>query len=359
MLSQGLLGGLLCGAVIAGCGSPNLRDADGSSGVDGGAPPDGSVIADSAVAPPDAGMIEGDAAAPIDAGTGGMDAGSAAADAGVPRPDAGPTTEPIPDAFLASMTYVTANIGRDYAARSEMVAALDRVGDALDARSGPRFIGWQEIGEGDPCGASCEIDALRARFASAQGWDTRHPMGTRPTGGSERVKVPVTSKGANADVRVRAVFASPGWAGVSPTRFVTVVHYPSRNLSVINTHFIAGAWSCRSEVARRRDYWRQAWNVLRAEVATEHDRGRNVVITGDLNRPRAADSCNPAWDPTSVHAGARVIGGAGIDYIFAVPAAPYRFVLARRADGTVQEGSIALGIDSHRAHWVAGRFMPR
>lgn len=357
MLFPGLVGVLLAGLVVAGCGSASLRDLDAASGTDGGAPADAPATADAAP-PPDAGVIEElDAAAPTDAGTGGTDAG--APDAGVFLPDAGPTTEPIPGAYLAAMTYVTANIGRDYAARAEMVAAFDRVGDPIGARSGPRLIGWQEIGEGDPCGASCEIEALRARFAAAQGWDTQHPMGARPSGGSERVKVPVTSKGANADVRVRAVFASPGWAGVSPTRFVTVVHYPSRNLSVLNTHFIAGAWSCRSEVARRRDYWRQAWSVLRAEVAREHDRGRNVVITGDLNRPRAADSCNPAWDPTSVHAGARIIGGAGIDYIFAVPAAPYRFVLERRADGTVERGSITLGIDGHRAHWVAGRFMLR
>ncbi len=173
------------------------------------------------------------------------------------------------------------------------------------------------------------------------------------------MKDPVTSKGSGGATSVRAVFASPGWAGVSPTRFVTVAHYAERNISVLDTHFIAGAWSCRSNVERRRDYWRRAWAVLQSQVAIEHDRGRNVIVTGDLNRPRATNDCNPAWDPTSLHASARVIGGAGIDYIFAVPAAGWRFAYSRRADGSVKRGAIPLGLDGHQAHWVAGRFQRR
>src|SRR5690606_24779327 len=257
------------------------------------------------------------------------------------------------------MTFTTANIGRNYASRARVASVFDRVGDVIGARSGPTFIGWQEIGEGDPCGGSCEIEELRARFRTEGGWETRHPRGTRPDGGSERVKVPVTSRRANDTIGVRAVFASPGWAGVSPTRFVTVAHYANRNVSLINTHLIAGAWSCKSNVERRRDDWRRAWRTLKDEVAREHQRGRNVIVTGDLNRPRGANRCNPAWDPTSLHPQARVIGGAGIDYLFAVPAPGWRFTLARRADGTVKRGTITLGIDGHNAHWVAGRFQLR
>lgn len=335
---------LCCAASLCcalGCGSSHV----GPDGADA-AVPDASIVGEDASmpAPSDAGI---DVVGDLDAALGtdaGSDGGSTPVD---PGPDPG---------FEVEMTYVTANIGRTYDTRAEVAAVFDHIGDVIGARSGPRFLGWQEIGEGDPCGADCEIEALRARFNTESGWETLRPSGTRPDGGSERVKVPVTSKGAGGSTSVRAVFASPGWAGVSPTRFVTVAYYAERNLSLIDTHFIAGAWSCRSEVARRRDYWRRAWGVLRDEVAREHDRGRNVIVTGDLNRPRAANDCNPAWDPTSLHPSARVIGGAGIDYVFAVPAARWSFAYARRADGSVERGTISLGIDSHHAHWVAGRF---
>lgn len=347
---------------VAGC-SASLTGPDDT---------DGAVAARDASARDDARAPSDDDAGPIDdldaatdAATEGEDAAIVVGEDGgpivVPEVDAGgpPPVDPGPDPrFEVEMTYVTANIGRDYATRADVVPVFDRVADVIGRRTGPRYIGWQEISEGDPCGDACEIEILRDRFAESAGWDTRRPTGTRPDGGTERVKVPVTSRGAVVTT-ARAVFASPGWSGVSPTRFVTVVHHADRNVSVLNTHFIAGAWSCRSEVARRRDYWRRAWTVLREEVAREHDRGRNVVVTGDLNRPRATDSCNPDWDPASLHARARVIGGVGIDYVFAVPAEGWSFTVSRRADDTPERGSIHLGIDGHEAHWVAGRFEMR
>ncbi|WP_230469999.1 hypothetical protein [Lujinxingia vulgaris] len=276
-----------------------------------------------------------------------------------PDPDPEPEPEPTVDpAFEAVMTFTTVNIGRNYPNRAAMETVIDRVGDVIGPKNGPNIFGWQEIGAADPCGASCEIEAVRARFRSEWGWQTRRPMGTRPNGGRERVNVPVTVRGANT-LRVRTAYASAGWAGVSSTRFHTVVFLPERNLSVINTHLIAGAWSCKSNVERRKRYWRQAWNVLKDEVEREHQRGRNVIVTGDLNRPRNANGCNPAWDPTSLHPRARIIGGASIDYVFAVPAAGWRFELARRASGEVRRGAVTLGIDSHRAFWVRGRFQHR
>jgi len=232
------------------------------------------------------------------------------------------------------------------------VAAFDKVSDFMDGRKGPRFIGWQEIGEGDPCG-TCEWDALTARLKASAGWDNRRPAGKRPDGNTETVKVPVSAKDADGKGPVaRAVYASAGWAGVSPTRFVTVVYYPERNLSLVNTHFIAGAWSCKSEVEKRKDYWRDAWKVLKAEVAEEHDKKRNVVVTGDLNRARATSNCNPDWEPQSLHPDARVVGGTGIDYVFAVPAAGNKFVESN-------DGTIDLTIDSHNAHWVSGKFVDK
>jgi hypothetical protein len=255
------------------------------------------------------------------------------------------------------MTFVTANIGRSYNRKSQVKAVFDKIGDKIGSKSGPKFIGWQEIGGADPCGGSCEIDALRNRFKSRWGWTTRLPSGTQPGSNHRiRVNVPITSKGAGARGSVKAVFASPSWAGVSVARFITVVYYKKRNISVLNAHFIAGAWSCRSHRAKRRDYWRRAWRTLKSQVARERSRGRNVIVTGDFNRPRRATNCNPAWNPASLHRRARVIGGAGIDYIFAVPAPGYKFVYSRRADGSRKKGRIRLGIDGHKAHWVQGRF---
>ena len=265
----------------------------------------------------------------------------------------------VPGRFEVEMTISTVNIGRDYSGRAQMAGAVARVRDVLLRKSGPNFVGWQEIGEGDPCGG-CEIEVVRNHFTDGAGWTTRHPRGRRPDGALERVKVPITSRRSHDPAPVvRAAFASPGWAGVSPTRFVTVAHYPQRNLSVINTHLIAGAWSCRSQVDRRRRYWRQAWQVLRDEVTREHAAGRNVFVTGDLNRPRGANGCNPAWDPTNLHPSARIIGGSGIDYVFAVPAASWQFRFARRSDDSIERDSIHIGIDGHRGHWVRGRFVYR
>lgn len=336
---------------------------------------DGSTDAGSTDAAEDA----RDASTGVDAGAGGAPGDAGLADSGAPDStvqdsgsadaglgDSGPHDSGLDDAggsgtpaaFQVDMTYTTANIGRDYSTRAQVAVVFDRVADDIGAKSGPRFIGWQEIGEGDPCGNDCEIEELEARFSSGGSWDTRRPRGERPDGGKELVKVPVTSKGASADIQARAAFASPGWANVSPTRFVTVVRYPGRNLSLLNTHLIAGAWSCKSSVAQRKDYWKRGWDVLKAEVAAESQAGWNVIVTGDLNRGRSSDSCNPAWDPESLHARARIIGGAGIDYVFAVPAKAWRFAYARRADNSIKQGTISLGIDGHSAHWVTGRFTP-
>ncbi len=259
--------------------------------------------------------------------------------------------------FTQAMVFSTVNIGRDYKTKADVQAVINKVGNVIGGKSGPKFIGWQEIGEGDPCGGACEIDAIHTRFTSANGWTTHRPKGKRPDGNTEIVKVPISSKGSS-DFAAHATFASPGWAGVSPTRFVTVVRYKDRNLAVVNTHFIAGAWSCKSQVAKRKDYWHKAWSVLKAQVKKERDLGRNVIVTGDLNRPRAANSCNPAWDPTSLHPQAQIIGGANIDYIFAVPAAGYKFVVSS-ANGAKLRGSITLGIDGHKGHWVIGRFLDK
>lgn len=251
------------------------------------------------------------------------------------------------DSTKVVMTYTTANIGRNYRDRGKLREVFGRLLNVLGSKNGPKLIGWQEINEADPCGEKCEIQELTAKFNPSKGWYTKQPR---------NVKVPNTAKGAGGATE-RAVFASPGWAGVSPTRYVTVTYYSKRNVSLINTHLIAGAWSCKGNAEKRRDYWRQSWQVLKQQVAKEHAKGRNVIVTGDLNRPRGANRCNPSWDPTSLHKRARIIGGEGIDYIFAVPAARKKFVFARNSEGKIKRGNITIGIDGHKAHWVRGKFV--
>ncbi len=341
-----------------------LLGAAGCGGVDGGDDGPGGPSFDDAGNLLDAGW-GGAGGALADAGLGdapepeaGPDPDPDAAAAPEPEPDAGPDPGPTPPpdpnapnpAFEVAMVYTTANIGRTYGTKAEVQKVFDKIEGVISGKSGPKFIGWQEIGEGDPCGDSCEYSALKAAFTASAGWETVRP---------KSVKVPISSKGANDTIYTRATFASPGWAGVSPTRYVVVSFHKSRNLSAINTHFIAGAWSCKSSVAKRKEYWKQAWQVLKSEVSTEVDKGRNVVVTGDLNRPRGANSCNPAWDPESLHPRAKDVGGSGIDYVFAVPAVGYKFVVSKKSDGSPKKGSITLGIDSHEAHWVIGSFLSK
>lgn len=245
------------------------------------------------------------------------------------------------------MTFATINIGREYANQAAVQTVFERIRGVIGPKSGPAFIGWQEISEADPCGDDCEYDLIKRVFSTGAGWDNRRP---------DEVKVPVTSKGVGGAIDARAVFASPGEAGVSPTRKVTVVYYAAQNLSVINTHLIAGAWSCPDTFpALRKDYWQRGWSALKDEVKKELDKGRSAIVTGDLNRPRATSGCNPAWDPTSLHPRAMLIGGSNIDYIFAVPAAGQSFVYGRDG-GSIKRGVITLGIDGHQGHWVRGAF---
>ncbi len=251
--------------------------------------------------------------------------------------------------------FVTANIGREYKGnRAKMEKAIDRIGDVIGSKPVPKYIGWQEIGGNDPCG-NCEFVEIRKRFSRAKKWRNARPRGVRGDSTKERVAVPVTSKGGGPH-RATATFVSPGWAKVSATRWVTHAHYPERNLTVLNTHLIAGAWSCKSERAKRRRYWKQGWKAIQDAVKHERQQGRNVIVTGDFNRLRRKTKCNPAWDPKSLHPKARVIGGSGLDYIFAVPAPGEKFVVSKRANNKPKRGKIHIGIDGHDAYWVRGRF---
>jgi hypothetical protein len=360
--SQRLVPVLVCLFVAAGCGSADDMDGEPSADdvfVDDSTYEDDDDLDDSSWADDDT-VFEGeetvdDETMPDDDTTPDDDVTDEEGSGETEVDNSGAAAKEGADSI--TMNYVTANIGRNYGSQAKMRSAVDNVGDVIGPKKGPRFIGWQEIGEGDPCGKGCEIAAIRDRFKKTNGWATRRPNGQRPNGSWETPKVPITFKGANDNVSARSVFASPGWSGVSPTRFVTVTHHPQRNLSIVNTHLIAGAWSCKSHVQKRREYWSKGWKRLKAEVAKEHAKGRNVIVTGDLNRPRGSNKCNPKWDPTSLHPRAKIVGGASIDYIFAVPASGRKFAVSVSATGTKRRGSIFLGIDGHKAHWVRGRFL--
>ncbi len=158
--------GTLCCAVVFGiaCGSP----------VTEGDEMDGSVVLSDASAGEDANLPASSDAGSMDGPLDGAvttDGGSAAVpDAGsVVRADAGAGPDPR---FEAEMAYVTANIGRGYDTQSDVAAVFDHVGDVIGPGSGPKFIGWQEIGEGDPA-----AQTVRSR---------RCAIGSRPSGVGRR-----------------------------------------------------------------------------------------------------------------------------------------------------------------------------
>ena len=319
---SGTFANAICLLIVGGCTTSMTGERDGSVG---DAAHDTQFDASPDASPPMDAVVSLDASPSMDISFDRSEVDVPSIDAAVDvvvEEDAGPMANPAE----ARMTFMTANVGRGTERQSrtsvrELTAFL--LNNSFD---GPQFIGWQEIGEGDACG-QCEWDEITSR--NGPRWDHWRP---RP-----ELKVPVSAFRETA-TRASARHASNGVAGISPTRFVTVVYYAERNLAVLNTHFIAGAWSCRHANRRmRRPYWRDAWNTLREVVANQIEAGHNVVVTGDLNRPRATGECNPAWEPAGdLHGRARIVGGAGIDYIFAVPARGWRWEFARNGDGDIR-----------------------
>src|SRR5690554_3032225 len=183
-----------------GFGRADAASADARGDTQSVGDPDASTPDDPDATAPDDAATD----ASTDAQTGvGADA-SGPGDVGVSDTGAqdGGATEPESDPrFEVEMTFTTANIGRNYNSASDVQAVFNEIGDVIGAKSGPKFIGWQEIGGADPCGADCEIDALRNRFKSQWGWTTHRPRGTRPNGNRVGVAGPAPPKGAKGPER--------------------------------------------------------------------------------------------------------------------------------------------------------------
>lgn len=247
------------------------------------------------------------------------------------------------------MVFVTANIGRNYAGGSKISEVMNRLRHhAYDVSNGrPRFIGWQEIDEDDP---AAEMAILKDVYPADGGWQ-RTLYRERPDGSLEPLKVPEVAHDAQKSGS-RVAFGSSGMAGVSPTRWITVTRFRNQNISFLNTHFIAGAFDDCANCAERRERWWAHWDSLKAQVATEHNDGFNVVITGDFNR-RPVDG---GWTPANLHSRARHVKSGGLDHIVAVPRAGWSVTKPRYADGSFKQGEWWIGIDSHEAHWVTLQF---
>ncbi|MGH3737638.1 MAG: hypothetical protein ACRDT6_18810 [Micromonosporaceae bacterium] len=249
----------------------------------------------------------------------------------------------------SAMTFVTANIGRDYGSGSKITEVMTRIRHNLyDVSNGrPRYIGWQEIDEDDP---AAELSILKDVYKYDGGWERtlyRDPDGIRVP-----LKVPnVAHDAQKSDQRV--AFGSSGMDGISPTRWITITRYQNQNISQINTHFIAGAFKDCPTCAERRDRWWAHWRSLKDQVAREHNAGFNVVLTGDFNRRPDPGG----WNPTNVHPDARHVKNGGIDHIVAVPRGGWKVVKQRYANGSYQQGEWWIGIDTHQAHWVKLRFL--
>lgn len=255
----------------------------------------------------------------------------------------------------ASMIFVTANIGRDYPNPSVVSGAMKRIKDNSwnVADEHPRFIGWQEIDEGDLSGDTAdEMGLLKDIYRPEWGWQqTLHR--TTADGTREPLHVPEVGHAAQKSGQ-RVAFGSEGLSGISPTRLITVTRYANQNISHLNTHFISRAFdSCPNNCAERRERWWALWNNLKEQVRIEHTDGFNVVITGDWNRRPVADG----WSPADIHTAGRLVKNGGIDHIVAVPRFNWTVIKPKNPDGSFKQGEWSIGIEeAHVAHWVTLRF---
>lgn len=252
----------------------------------------------------------------------------------------------------AAMVFTTANIGRGYPGAGTVSTAMKRIRDNMYTVSGghPRFVGFQEIDEGDDIGDTAdEMGILKNVYQYDNGWQ-RTIYRTTKDGKQVNLRVPEVAHDAQKSYR-RIAYGADGLKGASPTRFITVTRYANQNISLLNTHFIASAWgTCSDRCAERRARWNQLWDNLATQVTTEHNAGFDVVVTADWNRTVA--SRNPA----SIATGASLVRSRKYDHIVALPRAGWKVVKVKRADGSYKQGEWSLGIDDHRAEWVEIRF---
>lgn len=116
---------------------------------------------------------------------------------------------------------------------------------------------------------------------------------------------------ASAHIR----FLTPGYAAITPTRTATVAVLDNRlgdRLVVICTHLVSGAWARHPVTAPtlRRALWTTAVHKIRALIHRWHQRGVDVLVAGDLNRPGSV-----RWTPRT-----RVIANTGLLQLALIPA---------------------------------------
>ncbi|HSX67221.1 hypothetical protein [Nocardioides sp.] len=169
-------------------------------------------------------------------------------------------------------------------------------------RGGATIIGAQEIG--DPS----DLEALKAAFP---GWRV---IGGRPT--------PILLDPDRFEVlETWHVQTHEGKAGISPHRGYTAatvgVRRPrglSAAFTVINTHYVSGAWTAghRPDLAWRREKWNTHHRAIADAIALEHVHGRDVFVIGDMNRV--------SYDPATLAKGAYTLAKHGLDHIVYAPA---------------------------------------
>jgi hypothetical protein len=105
---------------------------------------------------------------------------------------------------------------------------------------------------------------------------------------------------------------SPGWTGVQPTRFDTVVETTHQGLkiAVVNMHTISEAWTHDDDTTDQRQLlWERHLAATRKEVARLQKAGFFVLVGGDLNNPK----------PTKVGEGQVLLVNEGLLQLYVCP----------------------------------------
>ncbi|MFB6720114.1 hypothetical protein ACFCV3_08150 [Kribbella sp. NPDC056345] len=197
------------------------------------------------------------------------------------------------------LPVVTANIGRDNLGAREAA-----IRDVRNADPGNRpFVGWQEIREGD----DGEPAIISQYFGDLyQNAFLHHESSYR---------VPISVPQPWTVINSRATFVHGGMQNITPPRWINevVVQHtadPALVFTLIDSHYIYGAYNGPQEVSRR-DEWDLHKQRHRERVMAHHNNGRLVIWTADTN--------NPNYGNATGQAGERKAFAGGIDRINWLP----------------------------------------
>lgn len=170
------------------------------------------------------------------------------------------------------LPVITANIGRKNLGAREAAIRAVRAGDATRP-----LVGWQEISEGD----TGEPAMIESQFGSAYQNVFLHHDGA--------YRVPISVPSPWEVVSSQPTRVHDGIEDLTPPRWINEVvvrheTYKELRFTLINTHYIAGAYNGANRPDLR-DEWNLLHSVHKDRVLAHHEQGRLVIWTADTNNP--------------------------------------------------------------------------